>query len=187
MVALPDGVAEGAAGFEQVSDLPVWEAPRARATVFVGQLDGARSSARVHTPLLGAEVALDPGADVRRALVPGFEHAVLVLGGTAEVAGTAHSTSGLLYLGDGRDHVRLRSAEVRGCCSSGVRLRARPGHVVELRRPRPCRRRPARADWESDDRAERFGLVAGHDGARIPAPELPNIRLQPRRPAPPQP
>jgi len=44
----------------------------------------------------------------------------------------------------------------------------------------------ARADWESDDRAARFGLVAGHDGARIPAPALPNVRLQPRRRRPPK-
>jgi redox-sensitive bicupin YhaK (pirin superfamily) len=181
-VALPDGVADGAAGFEQVSDLPVWEAPRARATVFVGDLDGTWSPAHVHTPLLGAELVLDAHADVEVPLVPGFEHAVLLLGGVAEVAGTPHTTSGLLYLGDGRDHVRIRSQD-------GARLLllggAPFGHDLVMWWNFVGRTHAdvaqARADWESDSRADRFGVVAGHDGARIPAPELPNIRLKPRR------
>jgi hypothetical protein len=36
----------------------------------------------------------------------------------------------------------------------------------------------AREDWAGSGR---FGEVAGHDGARIPAPDLPGIRLAPRR------
>jgi hypothetical protein len=42
----------------------------------------------------------------------------------------------------------------------------------------------ARADWEavaSGAAAARYGTVDGHDGARIPAPELPGVRLTPRR------
>src|SRR5689334_11506137 len=79
-VALPDAVADGAAGFVQVSDLPVWEGPRTRATVFIGDLDGTWSPARVHTPLLGAQIELDAHADLEIPLVRGFEHAVLLLG-----------------------------------------------------------------------------------------------------------
>jgi quercetin 2,3-dioxygenase len=181
-VALPDGAASGAPGFEQVSDLPVWEAPGVRATVFTGDLGGALSPARVHTPLLGADLVLDAGADVELPLVPEFEHAVLVLAGAAEVAGTPHAPSGLLSLGDGRASIRLRSVE-------GARLLLLGGvpfaHDLVMwwnfvgRTHADIAR--ARADWESPDRAERFGVVRGHDGARIPAPELPNIRLQPRR------
>jgi hypothetical protein len=37
----------------------------------------------------------------------------------------------------------------------------------------------AREDWQQH--AERFGTVAGHDGARIPAPPMPTTRLKPRR------
>ena len=60
--------------------------------MFIGDLDGTWSPAHVHTPLLGAEVVLDAHADVEIPLVRGFEHAVLLLGGTAEVAGTPHTT-----------------------------------------------------------------------------------------------
>ena len=182
-VALPDGVADGAAGFEQVGDPPVWEVPGARATVFIGDLDGTSSPAHVHTPLLGAELMLDAHADVEVPLVAGFEHAVLLLGGAAGVAGTTHTTSGLLHLGDGRDQVRIRSHE-------GARLLLLGGapfaHDLVMwwnfvgRTHADIAR--ARADWESTEhRSGRFGVVAGHDGARILAPELPNIRLQPRR------
>ena len=37
----------------------------------------------------------------------------------------------------------------------------------------------ARLDWEAG--ADRFGVVAGHNGDRIPAPPMPEIRLKPRR------
>ncbi len=37
----------------------------------------------------------------------------------------------------------------------------------------------ARNDWEAE--SERFGYVDGHDGERIPAPPMPNVRLTPRR------
>ena len=186
-VALPDGVDAGAPSFEQVSDLPVRETPGVRATVFVGSMDGLTSPAHVHTPLLGADVKIDAGSAADLPLVPGFEHAVLVLEGSLEVAGTPHAPSGLLYLGDGRDSVELRSV---------------PGARVLLLGGAPFAHdlvmwwnfvgrdhadiAQARADWESPDRAERFGLVQGHGELRIPAPELPNIRLQPRRRQPPK-
>jgi len=181
-VALPDGPAGGPAAFQQVTELPVWEAPRVRATVMVGEVEGAVSAARVHSPLLGADVVVEPGGAVEVPLRAGFEHAVLVLQGAAEVAGTPHGPGGLLYLGDGRDQVSLRTG-------AGARLLLLGGAPFQhdlvmwwnfVGRDH-AEIAAARAAWESPDRADRFGVVAGHDGARIPAPELPNIRLQPRR------
>jgi len=181
-VALPDGSASGPAAFQQVTELPVWEAPRVRATVMVGEVGGAVSAARVHTPLLGADVVVEPGGGVEVPLRSGFEHAVLVLSGAVEVAGTPHGPGGLLYLGDGRGSLALRSEQ-------GARLLLLGGapfaHDLVMWWNFVGRDHAeiaeARAAWESPDRADRFGEVAGHDGARIPAPELPNIRLRPRR------
>lgn len=186
-VALPDDMASGAPAFEQVSDLPVWDAPGVRATVFIGSMDGVTSPAHVHTPLLGTEVTLDAGSSVEVPLVPGFEHAVLVLDGSLEVAGTPHAPSGLLYLGDGRASVHLRS-------QTGARILLLGGapfaHDLVMWWNFVGRNHAdiaqARADWESPDRADRFGLVQRHGDLRIPAPELPNIRLQPRRRQPPK-
>ncbi|WP_019137192.1 pirin family protein [Cellulomonas massiliensis] len=181
-VALPAGADEGPASFEQVTDPPVWSAPGVRATVFVGAVGEARSPAVVHTPLVGADVALEPGTAVLP-LDPAFEHAVLVLRGRATVAGTELDPGPLLDLGDSRTEVELRAdSPARLLLIGGTPLDqdvvmwwnfVGPDHASVAR---------ARADWEDPvRRAERFGVVDGHDGARIPAPELPNVRLRPRR------
>ena len=61
-------------------------------------------------------------------------------------------------------------------------VRARPRDVVELRRPHARRHRPGTCRLGVRRTARTAsGSSPGHDGARIPAPELPNIRLQPRR------
>ncbi|AEE46037.1 pirin family protein [Cellulomonas fimi] len=187
-VALPDAVADAAPAFQQVSEPPRWEAPGGRATVFVGAMDGATSPAVVHTPLLGADVTVDRGRDVVLPLERGFEHAVLVLRGAATVAGVRVEPGPLLYLGDGRDELHVHADDdARLLLLGGVpfehdlvmwwnfvgRTHAEIAH--------------ARAAWESPDAAERFGVVAGHGTARIPAPALPNVRLQPRRRTRPRP
>lgn len=194
-VALPsgvDGVADGPAGFEQHRDLPVLELPGARATVVVGSLDGATSPARVHTPLLGVDVVVDPGASAVLPLREGFEHAALVLDGTASVAGIdldAGSDSAgrgaLLHLGTGRSELSVASP-------GGARVLLIGGepftddlvmwwNFVGRTHEEVAR---AREDWEAEaagGERERFGTVPGHDGQRIPAPTLPAVRLTPRR------
>ena len=180
----PTGWPTARPGSSRSSDLPVWEAPRARATVFIGDLDGTWSPAHVHTPLLGAEVVLDAQrrhrdpAGAAASSTPCCSSA-----GRRRSPGRRTPPSGLLYLGDGRDLVRVAVARRRAAPPARRRaVRARPRDVVELRRPHARRHRPgARRLGVRRDRADRFGVVAGHDGARIPAPELPNIRLQPRR------
>jgi redox-sensitive bicupin YhaK (pirin superfamily) len=181
-VALPDGAADGGAAFQQVTDLPVLEVPGARATVVVGGVDGALSPAAVHTPLLALDVTVDPAADVTIPLDPTFEHAVLVLDGAARVAGVDHAPHALLYLGDGRDELAIASA-------GGARLLVLGGTPFEhdlvmwwnfVGRTH-ADVAAARADWESPAAPGRFGSVAGHGGARIPAPPLPDVTLRPRR------
>ncbi|RHA43492.1 pirin family protein [Cellulomonas rhizosphaerae] len=184
-VALPDGAAGGPAAFEQVTFLPTWESRGARATVFIGELDGARSPAGVHTPLLGAEVVVEPRGRVEVPLDQAFEHAVLVLSGTARVAGTDVAPGPLLYLGEGRASVPVESHDGATLLLLGG---ARFEHDLVMWWNFVGRTHAdiadARAAWASDTSSDRFGTVAGHDGVRIPAPDLPNVRLQPRRRAP---
>lgn len=181
-VALPQGSADGPASFEQVTDPPVWSAPGLRATVFVGAVGDARSPAVVHTPLVGADVAVGPGG-ATLPLDPAFEHAVLVLRGRATVAGTELGPGPLLYLGDSRTGVELEAeAPARLLLIGGTPLEQDVVMWWNFVGPDHASVAQARADWEDvGRRAERFGVVAGHDGARIPAPALPNVRLRPRR------
>lgn len=184
-VALPDGPATGPASFEQVTDLPVWHAPGVRAVVLVGSLAGHTSPARVHTPLVGAELTLEPGGAVDLPLEAGFEHALLVLDGHVTVEGTAVGRGPLVYLGDRRTSVPVASADG----ATVLLIGGEPfDHDLVMWWNFVGRTHAdvaqARADWESPDRAARFGVVAGHGTDRIPAPDLPNVRLQPRRRTP---
>jgi quercetin 2,3-dioxygenase len=181
-VALPDDVVHGPAAFEQVTDLPVWESGGARVTVFIGELGGARSSARVHSPLLGADCALAAGSRTTIPLDASFEHAALVLQGAARVGGTELRPGPVLYLGDGRAHLDLEADDDARVLLLGGR---RFDHDLVMWWNFVGRSHAdiaaAREAWASDQFAARFGVVEGHDGVRIPAPDLPNVRLQPRR------
>ncbi|MBB2921951.1 pirin family protein [Cellulomonas cellasea] len=180
-VALPASAADGPAAFAQHRDLPRVSGDGLVATVLVGELGGAGSAAVVHTPLLGADVEVAPGAVTQVGLRPDFEHAVLVLAGDVTVDGAVLPPGPLLYLGAGRDRLGVASG-------SGGRFLLLGGepfadeivmwwNFVGRSHDEVAR---ARHDWEHA-REERFGVVDGHDRARIPAPELPNVHLTPRR------
>ena len=182
-VALPDADTEIDPRFEHVTDLPRVGDRGVDVTVLLGEVAGAASPARVHSPIVGADVALAAGADRPLPLERGFEHAVLVTTGEVEVDGVAVTPGRLLYLGFGRTEVRLRAATD----SRLVLLGGEPfdGEIVmwwnfvarshdEISQ--------ARDDWEAGRRSPtpRFGVVHGYDGDPLPAPELPAVRLRPR-------
>uniref|UniRef100_UPI0015F0C204 pirin family protein n=1 Tax=Pseudonocardia pini TaxID=2758030 RepID=UPI0015F0C204 len=108
-VALPDEARDVAPRFEHHTDLPVVTAPGLRATVLLGDLGGAASPGRVHSPLLGAEVVLGSGAAGVLPLDPDFEYAVLTVEGAPRVAGREVGPGTLLYLGCGRRDLALEA------------------------------------------------------------------------------
>jgi redox-sensitive bicupin YhaK (pirin superfamily) len=173
-IALPTGRAAMAPAFEQHVDLPVYSAAGVTATVLMGTLAGRRSPATTHTPLVGADVIVT-GSGVLP-LRPEHEHAVLAVT-PLTVAGTRLRKGQLLYLETGRRSVDLTGG--RAFLLGGEPFQDElvmwwnfvgRGHDEIA---------SARADWEAA--ADRFGHVSGHDGARIPAPDLPGVRLTPRR------
>lgn len=177
-IALPAAHAAVAPRFEHIDDLPRARVGRLDVTVLVGELAGSTSPAQVHSPLLGADVALAAGADAVVPLEPEFEHAVLVTAGQVEVDGEVVGTDCLLYLGTGRTGLALRATQdARALLLGGEPFEeeivmwwnfvGRSHDDVEQ----------ARNDWQA---GRRFGVVAGFDGDPLPAPELPAVRLRPR-------
>jgi redox-sensitive bicupin YhaK (pirin superfamily) len=183
-VALPDSQRKVAPHFEHHQALPVLGGADANVTVLLGELDGATSPAQTYTPLVGAEISLDGGAEIRIPLRPDFEHAVLALSGAVDVQeteggeGTFLDPGPLLYLGSGRDHLSLRAH--------------RPGRVLLLggepfeeeiimwwnfvgRTPEEIA--GYREEWTT---GTAFGTVGGFDGPPLPAPALPLTPLKPR-------
>lgn len=179
-VALPAGDAAIAPGFEQHTELPTGTTDGIHARVLVGSLAGVTSPATTYTPLVGAQLDVPDGTVAELPLRPDFEHAVLVIDGTLEVAGTTVTTGPLLYLGTGRDTLALSSP---GGATAMLIGGEPPGDDLVIWWNFVGRNHEeivaARADWEG--RTGRFGRVAGHGDARIPAPRLPNLRLTARR------
>lgn len=181
-IALPEAHRDIAPHFEQHRDLPVYRAPGLRATVLLGSLAGVSSPALVYTPLVGADIEIDPAATVTLPLNREFEYAVLVIEGSVTVAGTESAPGPLLYLGTGRADLELST-------DSGGRFALIGGEPLTeelvmwwnfVARDH-AEIAAARTDWESHHTA-RFGDIAGHTPEqRIPAPPLPGGRLKPRR------
>jgi redox-sensitive bicupin YhaK (pirin superfamily) len=174
-VALPADRATMAPGFEQHVELPEYAGPGVTATVVMGSLGEVTSPATAHTPIVGADLLLTGEAVLP--LRPDHEHAVLAID-PVTVAGAEVPRGHLLYLGTGRTELRLTGAG-RAFLLGGEPF---PDELVmwwnfvgrsheEIV--------AAREEWQAED--ARFGVVDGHDGARIPAPDLPGVRLAPRK------
>ena len=209
-VALPEGSRHVAPFFEHADTTP-FRLGDATVRVFVGELAASDDAARdgeatgeaadatsspvtVFSPLLGAQVDLPAGGTVDLPLESSFEHGLLVDAGPAyvETTGADGATevpwAQLAYLRTGHERVRLRADAdpVRIVLLGGVPfgeelvmwwnfIGRSHDEVVESRRR-----------WQSDviDRNDPdgpFGTVAGYDGRPLPAPDLPTVRLKPRR------
>lgn len=185
--ALPAASRNGAAAFEHVAQLPSFEVDGARVQVLLGTLGGHASPARADTPLVAAQLDVPAGTAVRLPIDPSFEHGVLLDAGELAVAGAALQPAWLAYLAPGREELVLEAGTepVRAVLLGGAPFEERivmwwnfvtRSHEEVLE---------ARAQWQAalaGDPAgvERFGKVQGYDGAPLPAPALPNVRLKPR-------
>jgi quercetin 2,3-dioxygenase len=178
-IALPDRARATAPAFEHHTGLPTVTAPGLRATVVMGELDGAASPGTTYSPLVAADLALAEGTDVRLPLDPSFEYAALTMSGGAVVDGVPLVPGSLLYLGCGRPALPLRADAATDLVLLGGEpfeekivmwwnLVARTGEEIAA----------ARADWTSGGGL--FGAVRGYQGEPIPAPPLPGVPLKPR-------
>lgn len=175
-IALPNAVRDMQPAFEHYSELPLIRRDGYRATVVIGQAFGEHSPARVYSPLTGTDIEFFDTGEHTLPLNPVFEHAILLIDGELDLAGTRMDLSTLYYLGAGRELLNLTCRKpARAFLLGGEPLRedvllwwnfvARSTEEMQT----------ARADWEAH--SPRFGEVTGYDGPRLIAPEL-NGRLK---------
>ena len=86
-VALPDADRDTGRDFAHYAPQPR-ALSGATLRLFLGELAGDRSPVHTFTPLLGAQLDLEPGADLTLNVDPAFEHGVLLDTGRVEVDGT---------------------------------------------------------------------------------------------------
>jgi redox-sensitive bicupin YhaK (pirin superfamily) len=176
-------------GFAHYEDLPTVSVGEARVTVVVGELEGQRSPAATHTPLVGLEVTLPAGGSVTLATRADFEYGVMCADGPATVAAGGAASGGaaapgiepgmIAHLRTGSNSIALSAAGpnrffVIGGLPLGERLIMWWNFVARTADEIAA----ARDSWMTGD--GRFGEVHGYHGDPLPAPPLPAGTLIPR-------
>ena len=194
-VALPEAARRTDPGFEH-------HAPEAvtgdgwRAQVFLGSLLGDRSPVTTYSPLLGAELLLEPRTELTLDVDPAFEHGVLVDDGVVAVAGQETKQNELIYVPPGSPELALAAYDepVRLLVLGGEPF----GESIVMWWNFVGRTHDEvvafREEWQAqitdggavvtdsqDVSGGRFGVVAGDHLPPIPAPEMPHVRLKQRR------
>jgi hypothetical protein len=181
-VALPDADRHTDRGFDHYVPRPR-RIPGGTVRVFLGELMDNRSPVPTFTPLLGAQLDIEPRATVSLEVNPTFEHGVLLDQGSVGVDGAQLGFGDLAV--HPRGSRRLTLTNRGGESARALLLGGEPfseqiimwwnfigrshDEIVALREM-----------WMNGD--ERFGEVHGYQGrlARLPAPVLPNATLRPR-------
>ena len=176
-VALPSVSRSVPPAWEHHVDLPLLHDRGAVVTVVLGSLAGAESPGQVHSPLVGADIALAADGEVLLPLEPEFEYGLLVMSGSVDFDDSTLKPGAMAYLGCARRDLRLSArTSARVLLLGGVPFEeeivmwwnfvGRDNDEIVA----------ARADWMNGDR---FDDVAGYHGYRLPAPPLPPGRLRP--------
>jgi redox-sensitive bicupin YhaK (pirin superfamily) len=194
--------------FEHHGDLPVARHDGAVVQVFIGRLAVAGeeldSPATTYTPLVGAQIDLEPGAELRLDVDPGHEHALLVDSGDVTFEGCAVPPAGLGYAAPGRSVLVVRAAAgapARAVLIGGLPfaedvimwwnfmgrthediVRARDDWmalVAELG-PAGASEGAGATGYTEGAAGRRFGQVHGYPAGPLRAPALPDLRLRPR-------
>ena len=104
-LALPDATRDGPSRFEHHAELPAVDVGSGQARVIAGELDGARSPARVDHPALGLDVSFRGTVDVP--LAPRFEHGVVPVDRPVKVEEAIVEPGSLALVPAGFDSLRI--------------------------------------------------------------------------------
>ncbi|MBM7797597.1 redox-sensitive bicupin YhaK (pirin superfamily) [Microlunatus panaciterrae] len=179
-VALPAADRQMAPQFTSYHDLPDLTRPGVAGKVLLGELDGVRSPAAGQTPLTGADLSVAAGAEVALQVDREWEYGLFVAGGVLQVESTTAGTDQLVYLGTGRQTVRLASVDgARVVLLGGLPfaedivmwwnfIGRSHDEIVEYREA-----------WLRRD--ARFAPVVSPDEKVMEAPPLPTVTLKPRQ------
>ena len=181
-VALPDADRETQPLFRSYRELPELVVAGAHGRVLIGELAGVRSPAHSYTPLVGADLTLDPGTTVSLPVDPAYEYGVFVVSGSVRAATASARVDQLLYLGQGNHTLELTSPD-----GGRVMLLGGEPFAEELVMWWNFVGRSHdeivgyRAAWENRGTSgDRFPPVVSPDERVMEAPPMPTVPLKPR-------
>ncbi len=178
-IALPDSDRNNSPEFAHYGNLPIVMSDSATIRVFVGEYAGIQSPATVYSPLVGCEVTLVAGHSVTLQLRPEFEHGLLAGIGSFDINSETVAFGQLRCLPQGRNEVTITALEDARIVLLGGEpfdekilmwwnfIGRTHEEIVQMRN-----------EWESG--SVLFGTVHDDLGERIPAPEMPSVRLNAR-------
>lgn len=178
-VVLPDSAREMKPKFEHYSDLPTLKTDLVTGKVFVGQFNNVSAITKTYSPLVGVEIYFDKSGKQNFELNPEFEYGVLAVSGEIVVQGKQVPQGSMLFLKPGDLNLSLASTALSRAVLIGGEPFTEPiimwwnfigrshDEIAQMR-----------TDWESG--ADRFGSFKDRIGSRIPAPQMPSLKLTPR-------
>lgn len=179
-VALPDSARQIAPAFEHQADLPRREIGPAQLTILAGRFAGLEAPTKIYSPMVGVEIFFQESGNLTLDLNSEFEYGVLLVEGSAIVAGEEIPLSGLHYQPAGSISLEISA-------TSGSRMMLLGGERFEEKilmwwnfiGRNHDEIAKAREQWNARD--ERFGEFEDLIGGWIPAPEMPSVTLKPNR------
>lgn len=191
--ALPQATRFSQNHFVHYSPQPVSSADLT-ARVFIGDLFGSRSPVDTRTPaLLGAELLLQPNAEVTLSVRTDFEYGLLAEDHAIEVNGVDTAHRCLAYVPTGTNTLVLKAGPVgaRVILLGGVPLSEQivmwwnfvgrsHDEIVEFRRRYQTELGFEPVRPTDTNKPDLFGPFPPGQPNPLPAPELPGIRLRPR-------
>lgn len=171
-IALPPHAAGSAPAFAHHPELPCWQEGALRLTLLAGSHAGRVAPARVHSPLLGLDLATDAGGELVLPLDPGFEYALLPLCGDVMLAAERFGADEFAWLGTGLTSLRVALGPKSRVLLIGGEPFAEPVRMwwnfVAFSQDEIAAAQDA---WERGD--ARFGQVGDGSATRLVPPPLP--------------
>jgi redox-sensitive bicupin YhaK (pirin superfamily) len=178
-VALPDSDRHQVPHFEHHAELPTFTAGTLRGTVIMGTFMDLASEALTYSSLVCVEIAAPPGRHVLH-VAGGHEHGLLPLDREVLIGAELVPRGAMRYEPPGQSELTIDSpAETRLLVLGGTPFDEELVMWWNFVGRSHDEMVNARNSWES---GERFGFVVEDENPRIPAPEIPGVRLRPRPP-----
>jgi quercetin 2,3-dioxygenase len=182
-IALPDEVRNQQPAFEHQADLPSLTIGDSTLKVLVGEFAGVTSPTKVFSDLVGVEIRIPAGRQINLELNPEFEYGVLAAQGDLVVGATEleevnESNLGYWPTGNSSLSIEAKSEDVIAILLGGRPMQEKIlmwWNFIERTHEEIVE---ARSQW--NQRSARFGQFDDDIGDWIPAPDLPNLVLQPR-------
>ena len=183
-VALEDKDRHIDPSFEHIPESSELATKGMKLKVFMGQLMGVSSPAKLYSKLVGAEIELQPGEHVLD-VNPEFEHGLMLIEGDYESEGEQVQEAELVYFETGLSEIKVSvRTKTKLVLIGGEPFKEQLVMWWNFIARSHAEIEQMRLMWNDEQNRQKgednFGVFPDEVGGWIPAPEMPNVRLRGR-------